>query len=694
MSALLNRSQSASHTRSKAQQDAAFRGSPVPRLSLISAKDESRPRPPTAHVVSSSARKHPPPRPCTAPRPLTSRSTPTKKHGAPSSHAPLQARATRESASPATAGVQGRSVSAYDTARPRPGTVSEEMSGAREKQRLLFGLQPTPARMRPASTNARLGLNTDGASAVAGLTRAGSHTTSVHSDGMNSGRSSAQGASECQGRMTLEEQLDYLKQDDDNRLLRQAEEQERARQEHQRAEVRARLESAAAKFAHYSNLEAQEQGKRSQVLTLEGATAMLKDEGLLGEGEGCVQAQVVRAVVAAASPSRGRHGGTMLTAREFRRFIMLLCQHLHQPTEPCLQIAMSAEHQQAHHTATKGRPDPSGTDASLQRTASSMFARALSAQSSSSIPRTTKVQSAVAKLRFAVKIGGAIQQSAQQAEQQRSQAPQRRVNPLLTPAPHPGTYLGPFTLRWPHPASANAYFTVSDNYPLFRKHLRDREQYQQDDSNLRHYSAREQGPCHPTIHKGRQKKCWESAPAGYYRQAQGVGRFICTVCARAFINTAVLQSHYKTHTHLEALARSKLPPTPSTPSSASSVDLLAPSGRSTPSSLGQWDQSYDALDEIPTRGRHSVVGTRHPGQMEFWWQKVKVQLDKTLMAASDEELDDMVLSLLGVDLPYDSDYDDDHEDELAPAPRRRVAARLGAGKYLQVRKKGAVSTSG
>jgi len=59
-----------------------------------------------------------------------------------------------------------------------------------------------------------------------------------------------------------------------------------------------------------------------------------------------------------------------------------------------------------------------------------------------------------------------------------------------------------------------------------------------------------------------------------------------------------------------------------------------------------------------------------------------MQLEESLASACNEELDDMVLSLLSVDLPYNADYDSDHEDEEAPAPRRRAANREGAAKYL------------
>ena len=80
----------------------------------------------------------------------------------------------------------------------------------------------------------------------------------------------------------------------------------------------------------------------------------------------------------------------------------------------------------------------------------------------------------------------------------------------------------------------------------------------------------------------------------------------------------------------------------------SSVVLLVPSGRITPSTLGQWDQPYGSLDVIQNsvarKARGGGRAAPGPGQIEFWRQKVKVQLDKTVMSASYEELDDMVLS--------------------------------------------------
>ena len=472
-----------------------------------------------------------------------------------------------------------------------------------------------------------------------------------------------------------------MKQDDDNRLTRMAEEQEHIRQEQQRQAVRARLASLSAKFARYST-DMQEKGKLSKVMTLEAATALLRDEGLLGEGEGSVPAEGVRSLVAASSPLRGRQGGNMLNVREFRRFVTLLCQRLHQPPQACLEIAVRAESFSAQQTAEAAPSAATGKANPQSTTAASPFARALSAQSAGPA-RPNTAQSAVAKLRNAVRLSVAAQEASERTRERLQRVASYRPNPLLTPAPHPGTYRGPFTLRWPHPAPVSTVFTVSDQYPLFRKHLRDSAHLQQAPARVRHYSAREHGPCHPAMQKGHQKQRWEAAPAGYYRQAGGIGRFLCTVCGRAFVSTSVLQAHYKTHTHAAAEARSRLPPPPSPDSSASSIDLLAPSGRTTPSSLGGWDLTYDALDDVPSRGRNALLGgARHPGQMEFWWQKVKVQLEEALEAASDEQLDDMVLGLLGVDLPYDSDYEEDHEDDFAPPPRLRAAARRGAGRHL------------
>jgi hypothetical protein len=90
-------------------------------------------------------------------------------------------------------------------------------------------------------------------------------------------------------------------------------------------------------------------------------------------------------------------------------------------------------------------------------------------------------------------------------------------------------------------------------------------------------------------------------------------------CVRAFVNTAVLLSHNKTHTHLD---------------------------RSTPSSLGQWDQPYDSLDEIQESvAREARGGGRAaPGADGVLVAEGQVQLDKTVMSASYAELDDMVLS--------------------------------------------------
>jgi len=115
------------------------------------------------------------------------------------------------------------------------------------------------------------------------------------------------------------------------------------------------------------------------------------------------------------------------------------------------------------------------------------------------------------------------------------------------------------------------------------------------------------------------------------------------------------------------------------------MDILA-SGQSTPSLPGDWDLSFDALDDIPSRGRNAIVNARRPQQnMLFWWQKVKTQLASALGDASDEELDDMVLSVLKVELPLDSSdsSDSDDDDEEAPAPRRRVRKRKGVGSLIE-----------
>ena len=63
----------------------------------------------------------------------------------------------------------------------------------------------------------------------------------------------------------------------------------------------------------------------------------------------------------------------------------------------------------------------------------------------------------------------------------------------------------------------------------------------------------------------------------------------CTICQRVFLNTAVLQQHYSSHAHLEALTHSRLPPPARSSAPPTEIDLLASSGRSTPSSIGQVD---------------------------------------------------------------------------------------------------------
>ena len=66
--------------------------------------------------------------------------------------------------------------------------------------------------------------------------------------------------------------------------------------------------------------------------------------------------------------------------------------------------------------------------------------------------------------------------------------------------------------------------------------------------------------------------------------------------------------------------------------------------------------------------------------MLFWWQKVKTQLASALGDASDEELDDMVLSVLKVELPLDSsdssDSDDDDDGNERRIPARCVPPRV------------------
>ena len=157
---------------------------------------------------------------------------------------------------------------------------------------------------------------------------------------------------------------------------------------------------------------------------------------------------------------------------------------------------------------------------------------------------------------------------------------------------------------------------------------------------------------------------------------------MCDICQRAFLNTNILALHYASQAHKDAYARSLEEPVPPSCAGASGEDLLAPSGRSTPSQVGEYDLTYDALDEIPSRGRNALLHIRHAGQMEFWWQKVKARLYVEMEEACEQELEDTVLSLLDVHLPSNCDYEAEHENDVVLAPRFRAAKRRGAGRHL------------
>ena len=297
---------------------------------------------------------------------------------------------------------------------------------------------------------------------------------------------------------------------------------------------------------------------------------------------------------------------------------------------------------------------------------------------SSEAPRPRSAAQPMARLKTSVNVAGRLQAARQEAQDRVS--PKKRkpsqASTVMRAAPHPGTYTIPFTYKWPHPPSTEA-LTCSDKFPLFRKHLRD-YRHSVSASDRRVYLCREVGPCHPTVMPRGTGKSKESfAEKGYFQQSAGLGRVICTICSRIFLNTSVLEQHYRSKAHKDEYERS-LRPAPAPPSPAPPArDLLTASGSSTPSTFS-YDESYDALDDVPSRGRNALLAQRPSGQMEFWWQRVKVALESDLTQVSEEQLDDIVLSLLAVDLAVDSKYADEHEDDEVPAPRLRAAAQSGA----------------
>ena len=298
-------------------------------------------------------------------------------------------------------------------------------------------------------------------------------------------------------------------------------------------------------------------------------------------------------------------------------------------------------------------------------------------QASSEATRPRSAAQPMARLKTSVNVAGCLQAARQEAQ---NRVPPKKHEPtqastVMRAAPHPGTYTVPFTYKWPHPPASSA-LTCSDKFPLFRKHLRD-YRHSVSASDRRVYLCREVGPCHPAVMPrgtGRSKESF--AEKGYFQQSAGLGRVICTICSRIFLNTSVLEQHYRSKAHKDEYERS-LRPAPAPPSPAPPArDLLAASGSSTPSTFS-YDESYDALDDVPSRGRNALLAQRPSQQMEFWWQRVKLAFESDLTQVSEEQLDDIVLSLLAVDLPVDSKYAGEHEDDEVAAPRLRAAAQGG-----------------
>jgi len=491
----------------------------------------------------------------------------------------------------------------------------------------------------------------------------------------------------------LESQLADLHFQEDTRVEREGREREYALQRQRTETLRSSLEACSSGFTKYAprlgdTICGGKEVATEVAMSVDDACRMLGDIGVLGVGEGMLSREQIVGMMAAASPARGRQGGDRLSPKEFRKWIAMVCDFLHVPAEPMVQLALKAERNSCNADSspvtgprlrpTESRKDPAaGTISKIQ---SEHMSHMNSAESiSDQRPHKTAAQH-FAQVRTALRLGVISSQVAASAAARQAQPPAPLPpNPLLTPAPYPGTYLTPMSLKWAHPPThkgTHQPFTVSDNYPQFRKYLRDFEKLQPDKDSVRQYSARMHGPSHPRVRKPGFKACTSSAAPGYYRQAGGLGRVVCTICDRIFLDTTVLALHYKGQAHIDALARSRLPP-PSSPSWHSEIDILA-SGHTTPSLGGERDESFDALDDLPIRGRNAIVDFRRPNKnMLFWWQKVKTKLALSLSEAADEELDDMVLSILNVQLPPGSSSDSEDNSEEALAPRRRVQRRQG-----------------
>ena len=218
------------------------------------------------------------------------------------------------------------------------------------------------------------------------------------------------------------------------------------------------------------------------------------------------------------------------------------------------------------------------------------------------------------------------------ARQQQTKTPEEEVFDLavgIKPAPPPRVWLANSTINWPFPPPQGALIHSSDQFPVFRKHLREQES---------------KGAA-VWYRKVKPKKKPEDVMNASYYKPKGVGDFMCPVCRRNFINATVLDQHMRGSAHQASLhARKEVKKEEQEAEDQLDSFTVLSSGRSTPV-MGE-EQEKAAVGIERKRNETTYRSERHHlSEFPFWWQVIREKL-LFMLHSSSADVEEVISSFV------------------------------------------------
>jgi len=199
----------------------------------------------------------------------------------------------------------------------------------------------------------------------------------------------------------------------------------------------------------------------------------------------------------------------------------------------------------------------------------------------------------------------------------------------IKPAPPPQVWHANSTINWPFPPPLGALIRSSDQFPVFRKHMREQ--------GSKAAAARYRKFKPP-------KKPEDVMHADYYKPI-GVGDFTCSVCRRKFLNATVLDQHMQGSAHQASLfVRKEVEQKEEDQEPIEPFTALS-SGRSTPM-IEEKDSELKASWRSGGQEKTYRSERHHLNEFPFWWQVIREKL-LVMLHSSSADVEEIISSFVG-----------------------------------------------